>query len=215
MSSTLAPVSESGIIQWIRDWLARMFPNYFPLFGSKSKEVVSSTGMKATLIGFACEKIGDSGQTTTWQRTGQSGTDFHFFPYLNLTPDINGSFRIDWSYNNKFPDGAQAVIATGIVNQFPELIAGQQVTLKLVDTRDPASSGRDPTRGGAIAIGDKDFAGFGIQDGIYHSFHSDVTVKITSPTGATLDLSGTLNEYFKSVGSLSGSLVPFNVEIVP
>lgn len=161
-------------------------------------------GVLAEFAGFQAEAV-ETG-TTTRQSTGETARDFQFYPLINVTPDINGNFTVAWRYVN-YLDGAQTVDSGTITNVFTGLIAGAPVQLQLVDTR--PTPPRDPERNGSIAIGDKDFAGLGKQDGEYHSFTSQVTVTVTSPSGTSKSVSGSLQDNFKSVGALSVGFAGF------
>jgi len=181
-------------IQFIRRLLAALFPNIFPLIGPKAK-----------ITRFDLEVV--EGATTERRSTGERGSDFRFYPVLQLTPDVNGDFRVEWNWENFFDGARISWSEPTIVNTFTDLIAGQSYEFRLIDNRDPATTGRDPAREGAIAIGDVDFIALGAQDGNWHSFQSNVTGRVVSPSGATVDISGQLGpEDFRSWGVLAASL---------
>lgn len=175
---------------------------------TKKKPEEEAPPISGAFAGFELEKI--NGQTTTRQGTGETATDFRFYPLINLTPDVNGDFTVLWDWRNFF-DGlavgySSPDVAVGsfdgfsIKNIFSGMVAGQAVQIKLVDNR------AGNTRGGAIAIGDVDFVALGKQDGLWHAFKTEVyQVKVKSPSGAYVDLSGAFTDNFKSTGALSAS----------
>jgi hypothetical protein len=163
------------------------------------------TVLAAKLRGFE-EKTKSSG-TTTRRSTGETARDFLFYPLLQITPDVNGTFRVEWSYSNTF-DGSPEFSSGPITNEFTGLVGGTPTTVKLIHTGPTA----DPAREGAIAIGDVDFIALGKQDGQWHSFMSDLTIRVVSPSGASVSLTGRLGpEDFKSVGVLTATLVGFDL----
>lgn len=178
----------------------------------------AAQGLVARFDAFELNVV-DSTGTTTRQSTGETATDFQFYPIIHVVPDVNGTIEIDWDWINTIDGlnaGSSAHTSGGtpaigdIVNTFTGLVAGQPYDLKLVDNRDPASTGRDPSRNGSIAIGDPSFVGWGLQDGLWHSFKSVVGVRVKSPSGASVNVSGQLGpENFKSVGALSASFGGF------
>lgn len=145
--------------------------------------------------------------TTTRQSTGETASDFRFYPKVAITPDVNGTYTVTWSWANKF-DGAP-VASSGpipITNSFPGFLGGQPQTVQLLDNRP------ENNRAGAIAIGDIDFIDLNKQDGLWHSFESDLTIKVTSPSGVSVTLTGKLGpENFKSTGVLSAQFAGWNL----
>jgi hypothetical protein len=199
--------------KFLETLLARFFPR-----------IKRKLGLQASLSNFALQIIDEEHATTTRQSTGQAGRDFQFYPVISVTPDVNGTIEVDWMWKNFF-DGAPAGSSThtvgvepaigDIINTFPNLVGGRAVDLQLVDNRDPATTGRDPTKNGSIAIGDDAFIALGKQDGAWHSFESDVAITVKSPSGASVTISGKLGpENFKSVGGLSASMRPFAVNVI-
>ena len=158
--------------------------------------------------GFRTELREGPTQTTYRQRDGASAYDFWHYPLIDITADVSGEYVVEWDFKN-YVDGTPAGFSTPtIVNRFP-LQGGQTTRIELRDTR-PPETGRDPSRGESIAYGDPD----GIFDGVWHTFRSEVTVTVISPSGAAVSASGVLEEVFKSVGLLSVSFVGFNVQQV-
>ena len=172
---------------------------------SRKRPAPSETGF----AGFRTVLVEAPVETTTRKRDGAEAYDFWHFPLIRVTPDVNGDFRVDWAYYN-YLDGAAAAVGEGIVNVFPGLRAGEPVTLELHDTRDPATTGRDPARGESIAYGDPD----GLFDGVWHRFRSEVSVNVSSPSGAIASVGGVLDEVFRTVGVLVVEFAGFGVEEV-
>ena len=189
---------------------------------SKRKVVVPPIG-EGGFAGFEVELINGSAQTTTRQSTGQTATEFRFYPLLDVKSDINGTVSVFWDWRS-FWDGSLTayawseplVIDAGggkmfsIKNDFPSLIAGQLTRLKLVDTR------AGNTRGGSIAIGDQEFIDRQAQDGLWHSLKSEIyQVRVKSPSGAFIDLSGVFGpENFKSGGALTATFAGTEATVI-
>lgn len=159
----------------------------------------------ASFAGFREQLI--QGKTTTRKRDGATAYDFQHFPLLDITPDIFGTYTVTWGYTNKV-DGSQTHVATGIVNTFNIKAVGAN-RVELRDTR--ATPPRDPARGESIGYGDPDQ----IFDGVWHRFQSAITATVKSPSGATVTVTGALDETFKSVaGALSASYAGLRTALI-
>jgi hypothetical protein len=145
--------------------------------------------------GFKEELRNEGVHTTTRKSDNEQGYDFWYFPLIDITPDVLGTYEISWNWVNN--NGASSGNIVNTVNINSAVVTRVQ----LVDSRP------DNKRGGSIAYGDPDEH----FDGLWWLFHSDVTVTIKSPSGATVTVSGSLEDQFKSVmGSMSASFVGFN-----
>ncbi|MEM2849051.1 MAG: hypothetical protein QXI36_02105 [Candidatus Bathyarchaeia archaeon] len=137
---------------------------------------------------------------TVRQLTGETQKDYQYYPQIKVVLDADGVYVVKWNWNNKFPDGRQASESGSILNTF-EGKKGESVVVELIDNRPGIPGGgeglRDTNRNGSIAIGDVDFVGLQILDGVWHSFRSDVYIEVTSPSGKKAFASGTLSEIFK------------------
>lgn len=183
-----------------RDLLAGLFPNVFPI------RVLSRfyPQLYAQIKGFSLSTVPSRGRTTERASTGQQAYDFWIYPVLSLTPDINGSFNIEWKFINTSDWGMyDSEVDKGLImNRWDNLIAGQQVQRRILDN---TPSGQE--RGQAIGIGDVDFEAAGAQDGYWHSFTIDVMGTVTSPSGRQANFEGTWGpEDFRSWSELSTSL---------
>lgn len=146
--------------------------------------------------------------TTTRRSTGQEAELFMFYPVVSITPDVSGTFTVEWDFVNTLDGYDFGRSIPTIVNEFSDLRGGETVSVELVDNRDPATTGRDPWAEGSLSIGDKYLAA----DGLWHSFKSVVTVRVVSPTGAYIDLSGVLGpEDFMCVGVLAADFQGFSL----
>lgn len=156
----------------------------------------------AEFAGFKTELVEAPHQTTYRQRDGASAYDFRHYPLIDLTPDVDGDFTVEWFWTNTLNGGAWGSSEVWIPNSFTGLSYGVTVRLQLVDVR-PGN-----VRGGSLAFGDPD----GLFDGVWRTFHSDVQVRVVSPSGAEAATTGTLNEVFRSIGVLAVSFAGWNVE---
>jgi hypothetical protein len=161
-----------------------------------------SAPLQATPGGYKLNLVDTSGHTTR-QSTGTVEKDYQFYPLVNLTPDIPGTYTVNWMFQN-FVDGVAkgssahtsgASPAVGdILNTFPNVSAAQQ--LQLLDNRDPASTGRDTSANGSEDFGDAAMVALGFQDGKWHTFKTEYTAQIVSPSGATVTISDSIQDNF-------------------
>lgn len=159
-----------GPVIRVKRLLRRLFPDISVMIGPRVRP-----------RGFSLKIL--EGKTTYRVNTGEMGVDFRFFPVVTLTADWTGTFRLDWSYITRL--GEEIILDSGpIVNHFSDLEIGKTYELRLVDSREPAVTGRDPTRGGAIALGDIELAPRGEDEYI---FQSNIVGTFKSPSGATSD----------------------------
>lgn len=156
----------------------------------------------AQFAGFKIELIQEPHMTTTRQRDGATAYDFWHFPLLDITGDINGTYTVLWGWANSL-DGAPGGSSGGqVISQAFALQGGATSRIQLTDTR-PGN-----VRGGSVAYGDPDR----VFDGVWHLFTSNLTIRVTSPSGVVVNLTGVLNETFKSVGTLSANFVGWNIQ---
>jgi len=156
----------------------------------------------AKFTGFREELVQKPNQTTYRERDGAAAYDFWYFPLIDITADINGSFEILWEYDNKV-DGIVGY-RSGTITNMVTLEGGRTTRVELRDTGPTA----DPTRGESIAYGDPE----GMFDGVWHAFSSTVSVTVRSPSGAEASATGVLSESFKSMGALALSFAGFREE---
>lgn len=146
--------------------------------------------------------------TTYRLRDNVSAYDFWHFPVIKIVPDVVGEFIVEWNWSNKL-DGLQGGYSAPTINNSFTITDIKGVNeFILIDNRDPISSGRDPNRGGSIAYGDPE----NIFDGLWHRFQSSVIITIKSPSGATVTITGELDETFKTIGVLSASFAGWSIQ---
>jgi len=156
----------------------------------------------AKFAGFKTELMQEPHMTTTRQRDGATAYDFWHFPLLDITGDINGNYTVLWGWANSL-DGVPGGNSGGqIISQTFALQGGLITRIQLTDTR------AGNIRGGSIAYGDPD----GVFDGVWHVFASNLTIRVTSPSAAVVNLTPVLTETFKTVGALSANFVGWNIE---
>lgn len=147
----------------------------------------------ARFLRFKTELVQSSSYQTPYMKgDGVLAYDFWYFPIVDITADVTGTYEIVWSYRNIL-DGNPGGFSGAIGNSV-DLVAWQSKEFELSDGRDLSTSGRDPHRGNSIAYGYPD----SILDGEWHLFESIVSVTIISPSGATSSCQGFLREYFLS-----------------
>jgi hypothetical protein len=192
-----------------------MLPAEGPL-GSYIQQIKKKP-LRLRFAGYALTKV--NGRTTTRQSTNETATEFQFYPLLWVSPDVSGSYVIEWMWQNGGEFGGSSAHTAGgtpaigdVVNTFPGLVAGVVSQLKLVDNRD-VSFGRDLAANGSEEIGDKEFIALGKQDGNWHVWGTLCKAIVKSPSGAvTATIQGQLpNENFKSAGALEASFAGYAV----